>query len=422
MTPKKLRESELFRREVYESARSNAKADGVPLLIMPLSFTIGAICVVLVFLSTGCLLYWGSYTNKESVAGYVTTTNGLVTVYGSKAGIVSARYVHFGEKVSKGDKLYKISMERSTGDIQNVDEVLLEQLQEQLKDLKLQQELVKQQASVQIEGLVTKLSNINAELNATTSRAKTEVAILKLQKTAGHRYATLFKKKMIPRTVLDAAVEKTLSQSALVGQINETILGLKASRSDAEIAIKNAEINTRLQIAEYSSKIDQMQEQILEFRVDQDTIVQAPTAGVISAVLARNGQNVDTGTPLISILPEKSLLEVRLLVPAQAIGFIHKDQTVHLRYSAFPYQQFGLYEGRVKEVSQSIVTPNELKLPVSMQVPYYLVTVALSSPYVNVYGTRIKLTPGMTLQADIAISRERLYEWVLRPLVSLRGQ
>jgi membrane fusion protein len=131
---------------------------------------------------------------------------------------------------------------------------------------------------------------------------------------------------------------------------------------------------------------------------------------------------VTAQTPLASILPHGSFLQARLLVPTAAIGFVHAGEPVRLRYSAFPYEQFGLYHGTVRQVSRSIITSGELDLPVSPRSPYYLITASLAKPYVHAYGRRLPLTSGMTLSADIVLDREPLYEWVLRPIESLRGK
>ncbi|MGH8161896.1 MAG: hypothetical protein ACRESR_07115, partial [Gammaproteobacteria bacterium] len=74
-----------------------------------------------------------------------------------------------------------------------------------------------------------------------------------------------------------------------------------------------------------------------------------------------------------------------------------------------------------RTVSRSVIRPGELSLPVNLSAPYYLVTASLAKPYVHAYGQRLPLTAGMALSADIVLNRERLYDWVLRPLASLRG-
>jgi membrane fusion protein len=95
---------------------------------------------------------------------------------------------------------------------------------------------------------------------------------------------------------------------------------------------------------------------------------------------------------------------------------------VALRYQAFPYQRFGSYQGRVAEISRSIVLPNETALPSPIAEPAYRVTVTLDSQFVQAYGRNLSLQAGMLLDASIWLERRRLYEWLLDPLYSLRGR
>lgn len=54
--------------------------------------------------------------------------------------------------------------------------------------------------------------------------------------------------------------------------------------------------------------------------------------------------------------------------------------------------------------------------------PYYRVLVALDQQAILAYGKREPLRPGMRLDADILGERRRLYEWILEPIYSIRGQ
>ena len=46
---------------------------------------------------------------------------------------------------------------------------------------------------------------------------------------------------------------------------------------------------------------------------------------------------------------------------------------------------------------------------------------SLASQTVTAYGATTPLQPGMTLEADVALERRRLFEWVLDPLYAVTG-
>jgi membrane fusion protein len=109
---------------------------------------------------------------------------------------------------------------------------------------------------------------------------------------------------------------------------------------------------------------------------------------------------------------------------------------VQLRYQAYPYQRFGHYEGVVASVSRTALSPADLPPQLAAlpgltgfsagagagAEPGYRITVELASQTVTAYGAEVPLQPGMTLEADIALERRRLFQWVLDPLYAMTGQ
>ena len=145
------------------------------------------------------------------------------------------------------------------------------------------------------------------------------------------------------------------------------------------------------------------------------------------------GAKADTGTPLLSIVPPTSRLEAHLYAPSRSIGFVRTGQRVQLRYQAFPYQRFGHYEGVVAAISRAALSPAELPPQLAgltsvtgvaagaAAEPIYRITVSLTSQTVTAYGAQTPLQPGMTLEADVALERRRLFEWMLDPLYAVTG-
>ena len=72
------------------------------------------------------------------------------------------------------------------------------------------------------------------------------------------------------------------------------------------------------------------------------------------------GQTVTAATALASLVPAGSNLQAHLYAPSSAIGFLHAEQPVLLRYHAFPYQKFGHQHGRIEQVSLAPLQASEL--------------------------------------------------------------
>jgi membrane fusion protein len=131
---------------------------------------------------------------------------------------------------------------------------------------------------------------------------------------------------------------------------------------------------------------------------------------------------------LASLLPADAKLQAHLFAPSSAVGFVRADQTVQLRYQAFPYQKFGHQSGAVAQVSRSPLQAAELAgLPLAAAImasgePLYRITVTLNQQSVAAYGKAQTLSPGMQLEADVQLDRRRLIEWLFEPVLGIAGR
>ncbi|MHC5721818.1 MAG: HlyD family efflux transporter periplasmic adaptor subunit, partial [Nostoc sp.] len=92
---------------------------------------------------------------------------------------------------------------------------------------------------------------------------------------------------------------------------------------------------------------------------------------------------------LVSILPEgeEMLLEVKVL--NRDIGFIRQGMKAKVKMATFPFQEFGIVEGEVMQVSPNAIVDKELGL-------VFPTRIKLSRHSVNVRGQEVEFTPGMS--------------------------
>jgi len=148
--------------------------------------------------------------------------------------------------------------------------------------------------------------------------------------------------------------------------------------------------------------------------------ITAPADGMVATWLYKPGQAVQTGAPLLTLVPGDGALEAELLVPSRAIGFIDPGDTVLLRYHAYPYQKFGHQQGRVRQISRSPVN-SVIGDEAALAESFYRISVSLEQQAIMAYGKSEALKPGMVLDADILGERRSLIEWILEPLYSIQG-
>jgi membrane fusion protein len=105
----------------------------------------------------------------------------------------------------------------------------------------------------------------------------------------------------------------------------------------------------------------------------------------------------------------------RLFVPTRAIGKVRTGQTASIRYDAFPYQKYGTFSGRIENVSNSVILPQEVEKvsPVKLTEPAYVLDVAIRRQSVMLGGDReAALRPDMLLTATIETDQRTILAWI----------
>jgi membrane fusion protein len=100
--------------------------------------TVSAVVIALTIISFG---WWGEYTRKEHVVGYLSPTQGLIKVFTPQAGTVIDKRVAEGQTVQAGEVLMIISSERSTATTENAHAVMLSALHARHDSLKQEKEV-----------------------------------------------------------------------------------------------------------------------------------------------------------------------------------------------------------------------------------------------------------------------------------------
>ncbi|WP_028919612.1 HlyD family secretion protein [Pseudoxanthomonas suwonensis] len=408
----------LFRREALDARRSSwlggiQLAQPLRLWLLTLGAALAASAVV-------AFLVLGSYTRRSTVTGQLVPTRGLSTIVAPAGGVVGRVDVQEGDRVRAGQRLAVVTVPRATLGNGDTLAALEERLQRRQEGLVASKAAQLQQLRVQEVGLRSQLATARRELaeveaGIATRREQVRIAhetLDRLRQLEDVRYVSLLQIKQQESVALAQVGEmQVLERQAtatrrLIAQLEQALAELPAQRGSTD--------------AGYEGELAALEQEQVETRARGELVLTAAVDGIVTALLAKPGQAVQAGQPLLSVLPGDGVLEAELLVPSRAIGFIEPGDRVMLRYQAYPYQKFGHQQGRVERISRSALGPGELG-NVQAAEPYYRVTVALARQAVVAYGREEPLRPGMLLDADILGERRRLVEWLLEPLYSLKG-
>ena len=140
---------------------------------------------------------------------------------------------------------------------------------------------------------------------------------------------------------------------------------------------------------------------------DGETI-KAPVAGTIYKIKATKGP-VQSGEELLSILPEgeEMLLEVKVL--NRDIGFINQGMKAKVKIATFPFQEFGVVEGEVLQISPNAIIDKELGL-------VFPTRIKLSKHSLNVRGQQVEFNPGMAANAEIVTRQKSVLTFIVEPI------
>jgi membrane fusion protein len=409
----------LFRPQVSDKDRKRWL--GEILLAQPTPVWFFTAFSLLVLLGLAGTLYFVEYTRKERVVGALMLDKGSSKVYAQTTGVIASKLFTDGDTVAAGQVLFTINAERSTklGDTQ--DEIAR---QLALRKAGLEAEKIKQRSisSEEEAALKRRALDLRAELDTIKTELATQLRRVALSKNAALRSRELLAQNFVSQADVDQKEQDVLEQESRLQGLERSSLSLVKELNSVMSDAQNAPLRANNRSSEFDRQLAILAQESYDGESRRELQVRAPLAGKVTSSVVELGQIVAPNAPLVSILPTNATLEAQLYLPSKAIGFIELGQTVQLRYEAYPYQKFGQYEGKVREISRTALSAEELKLHAGSKEALYLVKVALKMQHVMVYGKPAALQDGMQLEADVLIDTRRLYEWVLEPLYSVTGK
>jgi HlyD family secretion protein len=195
---------------------------------------------------------------------------------------------------------------------------------------------------------------------------------------------------------------------------------LKKLRLDYETAaneLATAEEKLRLQLDTARVEADAAARIRFE-NIDKDNFLQivAPVSGVITDLTSTQpGDKVQANTPLGGIAPSDSRSVVKVEIAENDRAFLREGLPVKLKFSAFPYQRYGLINGTLEYVSPATKPASLTKQPM------YEARVSLERDHYLVGDTKYPLRYGMTATVEIVVRARRLIDLALDPFRQIGG-
>jgi hemolysin D len=228
-------------------------------------------------------------------------------------------------------------------------------------------------------------------------------------------------------------------KAALAGQEGQRSANIAAAKTliqqtrntTAQFVSDNAKA-----LAEALNKRDNIQHSLIKASAKvRHTRLSVPISGTVQQLSVTTiGQVVASGQQLMTIVPQRSGLEIQALVLNQDIGFVHAGQSAVIKIDSFPFTRYGTISGKVESVSRDAVESDDPGLsndtqdrPVSVQSSaaapvsktrnlVFPVTIVMDRAVIEADGKAVPLSPGMTASVEIQTGRRRVLDYVLSPL------
>jgi len=396
------------------------------------------------------LLVWAIFGRLDVVAtaeGRLVPETYVKIVQPADSGIVKDILVHEGEHVKAGQVLMRMDANLTQADTRTIkNELAIKSLQlrridaelggkeihklpDDPNDLYLQMLAQYKARRLSYKGSI---AQEQATLNKVRFDLKAAKGILKkLQKTVPiyQRNALKFKKmakdgfvgKIVAEEKQRESIEKEQdlqSQIANVASLKEVI-----SSSEKRLTQITSNYQTELQNEriETESQYRRLKEEWRKIVYKGNLLeLKAPQAGILKDLaIHTSGTVVSPGTVLMSIVPDNEPLQAEVMVKNQDVGFIHEKQQVMLKLAAYPFQKYGMIEGTVVHVGADAMddaSGQGIPADPAAGILRYKAIVELHVQHLELENTRLTLTPGMQVVAEIHQGSRTVMEYLLSPV------
>lgn len=417
--------SQLFRKEALD-AKSDSLLGGIRIgrrigfsLVTAISITLAAALIAF------CTL--GHVTRKAHAVGVLVPALGTLQVVSNGTGTITKLNVHEGQAVAQGDVIAVVGMDRSAGHGDTI-ELVLQSILNRTSALEEERRGKVQLAKQRELALLSRIQSAST----LTRQARDEVELaqqrVKLAQKGAERYEQLAGAGYMSGMQAQQKQEELLDVKSRL-RIAERNRGELESQLTALVAEqKQGQLQAQVELSDVDRALGVIAQERLETEARGRQVLTAARSGSVSALNIKVGQVVSAGQTLAVILPSDTNgaieLEAHVFAPSRTTGFVRPGQIVWVRYAAFPYQKFGMAQGKVRQLSSSPIAPQDLPAGQSQALlagartnePLYRIEVQLDSQSINTYGNPQKLVSGMTLEADLIQDRRTIGELLFEPI------
>lgn len=204
------------------------------------------------------------------------------------------------------------------------------------------------------------------------------------------------------------AQESTVASLQSVVAGSQKKLAQIASNYRSQLQNERVEAEAQYQKAQQEWAKVQHKSDLLELRASQ--------AGIVKDLAVHTrGTVVAPGSVLMTLVPVDEPLQAEVLVKNEDIGFLYLNQPARIKLAAYPFQKYGMLDGKIIHVGADAMETADSK-DASPSTATYKALVRLDAQTLLLDGERLKLSPGMRVIAEIHQGKRTVLEYLLSPV------
>lgn len=393
------------------------------------------VVVVMVFFATWMCL--GKIDVVVSARGLVIPEGDVKILQPLDTGVVSAILCREGDFVKKGQDLMDIDPSITAPELdakrKSLKYMELEKMRlnaslgkeifspdtkgHDAESIRTQQELYRSSVEglqKQLDAKKAELSKVGEDIKSVAKERGYNASLLEIARDREKRLKVVV--DIISRNEYEKAVSDVLTYANNVEQLTHKLEGCNHQRNQLlnELAYISENFRTAT-LKEYSDKHQAAREMRSEidktsFRNEKQKIL-SPVDGYISNLYFHTiGGVVTPAQKLITVVPFNAPLVIKATVLNKDIGFVKNAMPVSVKIDTFDFQKYGILKGTVRNVSKHSTDDEKLG-------PVYEVFITPLETTLMVEGRRIAIASGMSLTAEIKVSKRRIIEFFIYPLI-----
>lgn len=409
------------------------------------------------------MLLWALFGRLDVVSvaeGKLVPVSYIKIVQPSEAGIVREITIKEGQAVTKNQVLIRMDANISEADSKTVQAALQHKLLE-LRRIEAElsgQPLTKPAFTGKTNDFNEMFNRIYAEYQSNRRALEDDIAAenASLQKAHSDLSATVEVQHKLEQTLPSYQAQEAAYDKLVKDGFAGKLMGQEKQRDriEAQQNLRAQEFNAKslqASIGQSQKRLNQVQsdyrqkleaERVATYaefqRLEQEWAKQAhrnsllelkaPQAGIVKDLATHTpGTVVSPGTVLMTLVPNNEALQAEVWLKNEDAGFVRINQEVKVKLSAYPFQKYGMIDGKVLQVSADATdksssngnqsgADNTQNASGSTTQLAYRTIIQLNKQSLEIEQDKLHLAPGMQVVAEIKLVDQTVMEYLLSPI------